>query len=245
MFRRFVKEHFWYFVILLGTIGITTLCLYAFFGSRAIYSTDSQNAARASTLSASLYDLPKISTIVPAKTSGETDYVATSRSLLADRIAKELSPRPALWVYGLLPAYFAKNAQRNHFTELASESEDSLRRTVKDLEALKKIIEYMPLVDLGGAFADDRGLGERLARTKKGIDQAAEYIRWSGLPHSKEITESLLALNNQTLTLTDETKGAWAEDLMVVQKRILRDIEDRDIQQSDMQARLQAVADSY
>lgn len=245
MWRRFVKENFWYVVVLGGVLIVSSVSVYAYLGTKNIATTRSQNAARSVDLSGAIAALPKVSSIQPAKTSGSADYVMTTRSDLMNNLASHYTPQSALWMYGLLPKYYAAISQQSNHSKVVQDARDSLRQTTDDLTHLKKIIEYMPSVDLSGKFADDPGLHERLQRTKKGIDEAIGYIQWSGLPHAQVLVAKLTKLNQNTLILTDQTKIPWAAELLEIQKIILSDITAQDIQQSDIEKQLQEVSASY
>ena len=245
MLRRFLGENKWYLIALCISLGVTVLCVYAFFGTRAIEVNRTQNMARADSLSAAIVALPKIESIIPAKTSDQVSYVATSRLNLSRQIASEYTAVSALWIYGLIPAYYAKTTQQAKHNAINMSAQTTLDQTAKHLTNLKKIIEYMPLVDLATPFEQDQVITERLDRTKRGIKEAIEYIRWTNLPSKSEINARLISLNARTLSLKDETKEKWAEELLEIQKLILRDIKNQDIKGTDIPAQLQTAAQFY
>ncbi len=245
MLRRFFKENFWYLIAIGVALSILFITLYIVFGMRSIEVARAQNAARASSLSSSIEALPKVSSISPSQTSGILDYISTSRLKLASEIDEAYRPQFSPWMYGLLPEFYGKSSQQSLHTQLAKESSSILAKTGDDLEKLKKIIEYMPLVDLGGNFADDPGLGDRLRRTQQGLTDTIAYIQMSDFPHKAELMIQLTALNARTLSLTDQTKTAWAAEVLEVQKLLISDIETRDIQQSKLPEQLQTVSQTY
>jgi hypothetical protein len=197
-------------------------------------------------LSAEIIALPKIAAIIPAKTSGQLDYIVTSRSDLAKKVSTDDSPRYALWTFGLIvPAYYASSSQQAQHAEVVQDVSASLAKTTKDLQGLKKIIEYMPLIDLGESFKSDPDIGERLDRTHQGLNDAMEYIRYSGLPHTTDLIKMITKVNAQTLALTDDTKTAWSAEVLEIQKLILSDIESQDVQQGDSVHKLQTIGQTY
>jgi len=245
MLQRFVKENLWYIIALAVAIGGMLACLYAFSGAQAINTTRAQNAARAESLQAEIQALPRVSSVSPAQTSGAIDHVLTTRMNLIEAINAEYIPRYAPWPYRVIPTYDSTRTQQNQHTDIVKDISSNLQRTAKDLAGLKKIIEYMPLIDLGQDFANDAGLEERLSRTKQGLNEAIGYIQLSGLAHEAELISRLKKLNAQTLTLTDQTKGSWAAEVLEIQKLIIADIERRDVQRGEGIKQLQRVSQSY
>ncbi len=241
MLHTFIKQNRWFLIALGASLLLTIIITYILTGQRAIEVTRAQNAARATSLSSAIVGLPPISSISPAETSGAVDYVATSRLDLAKQVPVDYTSRYSLWLYGVMPAYYASAAQQSQHATLAKDTVEALEKTTSDLTKLKKFIEYMPLVDLEGSFSDDMGRDERLQRTKQGITDTIEHVKLSGFPHEAEIVQRLESLNTQTLLLTDKTKAVWAAELLGVQKLILSDIESRDIQQGKLPEQLQAI----
>ena len=174
-----------------------------------------------------------------------TDYVSTARSSLAMAIEAEYTPRYASWVFFAIPSYYAENDAQSLHKKLAADVSSRLKATAQDLTSLKKFIEYMPLVDLQEDAGDDAGRGERLSRTKQGIDESIAYLQWTTLPNKNTLTTQLTELNKSTLSLTNETKGAWAQKILDVQTLLLKDIHAQDIQQSALRLEFEGVHNAY
>jgi len=235
----------WFLPLLLVLTTATILLTYLVVGAQHASTVRSQNVARAEALKAAIPQLPAVTSIVPAETSGALDYVASARTNLLLKTRNESAPQPVSLIYRLHPTYRIDEVSiRLHESALVSIT-DRLETTTKELNNLKKLIEYNPEADLPQRFSDDPMIDERLARIHEGFKETALYIKSSTLVHRNQIASALSELNKKTLVLKEDTVVNWSKELLVVQTLILEDIAAQDIQSSDYVDRLKAVVTTY
>lgn len=245
MWQRILKENYRYIVALGIMLLAMAVFLYGFFGWREISGVYAQNASRADSVNTSIANLPSVSSVVPAQTSGSLDYVVAARSQLIDMLESNYAPKSATWLYVLNPAYYALDARKSQQASINQDLSETLHETVEQLTQLKKIIEYAPLADLSIPFGEDETVAERLSRTKIGIDAAIDSVQSSTLARKAQISKELTELNAQTLSLNDETKVQWAYKMRDVQAQIIEDIANLDIKNTQYSDQLEYIRSLY
>lgn len=210
------------------TWAIIGVMLYVLAAQKAIDSTASQNAARASTLVADIHRLPSFSDVTIGQTSGLLPHIKSTRDEMAKSIEGGVyrPVSPPIWT-AFHPSYWSGASARKLHTSQIDQLRQLLLDTVDHIDKFGRFIAYSPAIDLGETL-DMPDAAERLERTEAGFREVRSALPGSDLPERKKSLSILIEIMPQISTMTSDKLPEWSKKVAQVQQTILDDMQQQD-----------------
>ncbi len=209
---------------------IVMLLFWSGYGINAAWNSNythllSENGAQLAQASALIANLPKISAITPAQTSGNAAGIVEAYSSASSTLAETPIKRNNPFTTGRLVNKQLASLHDKSTSALKKASTD-LKDIAELLESSRRFIEYAPAVDLASySNGSEKDATERLTRTQDAIASLRKDLQYKSFPDKQSILSSLDKLAGAATAVTPKTVPEWSSDVKLVQVSLLKSIE--------------------